>query len=232
MQWQPNCRTVQNSLEMALEPLFGAKVRIVPSSRTDAGVHASGQVAHFDAPVLRPPASVIRAGNVGLPNDVRIVSAHVADEKFHARFSAKWRSYTYRISPVPIAIGRQYAWQLLSPIDREVLFSQAQFVHGTHVFSAFAHESQTEKHDYQCSVFQSRWYEEAGYLVYRIDASRFVHGMVRLLVGTMVDIASGRGNLLNFPQILASKDNRTAGTKAPACGLTLTTVGYKEWPEA
>jgi len=232
MQWQPDRRTVQQCLEEALEPLFLAKVRVIPSSRTDAGVHASRQVVHVDVPVQRKPNSIVRAGNVELPHDVRITFAEEVDENFHARFSARWRGYRYRITQDPVAIGRQYVWQFCQPINQERLFNLAEEVVGTHLFTAFAHENPTEKHDYQCTVLRSSWEREGALLIYQIEATRFVHGMVRLLVGTMIDIATERGTVKSLREVLLSGDNRNAGTKAPATGLTLETVGYKDWPEA
>ncbi len=231
MQWQPDRRTVQQSLEEALLPLFGAAVRVIPSSRTDAGVHASRQVVHVDVPVPRPPESIVRAGNVNLPHDVRIILAREVDETFHARFSARWRGYAYRISQAPIAIGRQVVWQYYPRIDEQSLFSIAGQIVGPQSFAAFAHENPKEKHDYHCTVFRSEWERVGGLLVYHIAANRFVHGMVRMLVGTMVDIACDKRNAKSLVEVLQSFDNRNAGTKAPACGLTLEAVGYSDWPE-
>lgn len=231
MQWQPDRRSVQQCLEDALDPLFGHSVRVIPSSRTDAGVHAAHQVAHVDVEVVRPPHSIVRAGNSFLPPDVRITGAEQVDEDFHARFSAKWRGYAYRVSLVPMAIGRQYRWQFLQPLDVAMLNAEATAILGTNNFEAFAHENETEKHGYGCTVFRSEWEIQDDVLIYHIAASRFVHGMVRMLVGTMVDIAGNRGSASSLANVLASHDNRNAGTKAPACGLTLETVGYREWPE-
>lgn len=232
MQWQPDRRTVQQCLEKALEPLFGAKVRVIPSSRTDAGVHATRQVVHVDVPFERKPRSIVRAGNVELPHDARILHAEKVDEYFHARFSARWRGYRYKIAQEPVAIGRQYVWQFFQALDRERLFDLAGEVLGTHKFTAFAHENPAEKHNYESTVFQSCWEEDGELLVYCIEASRFVHGMVRMIVGTMVDVATGRGTVNSLREVLLSGDNRKAGTKAPATGLTLETVGYQDWPKA
>lgn len=230
MQYQPGRRTVQECVEEALLPLFGQSVRLVPSSRTDAGVHADLQVTHFDAPVRRPVVSILRAGNSALPPDVRILSAEEKTVDFHARFSARWRGYQYRISLEPVAIGRQYLWQFLQKLDVNLLSSLAEQIVGTHCFKAFAHENPLEKHGYECSVYESKWYANGRILNYEIHASRFVHGMVRMLVGTMVDIACSRRGKTSITDVLLSKDNTNAGTKAPACGLTLNAIGYSEWP--
>jgi tRNA pseudouridine38-40 synthase len=230
MQWQPDRRTVQQSLEEALEPLFEKRVRIIPSSRTDAGVHAARQVAHVDAPVQRPLASIVRAGNSYLPPDVRILSAELVNQDFHARFSARWRGYKYRISRVPLAIGRQYVWEFPQPMEIERLNPLAKSIEGMHSFAAFAHENPVERHDYECTIFRSEWVFEGNKLTYCIEASRFVHGMVRMLVGSMIDYACDRRNGKTLLEILESGDNRNSGTKAPASGLTLETVGYGTWP--
>ncbi len=231
MQWQPDRRTVQQCVEEALEPLFGSPIRLIPSSRTDAGVHAERQVAHFDAALRRQPHSIVRAGNVELPSDVRILHAEEKEANFHARFSARWRGYEYRISLEPLAIGRQYAWTYFPQVNDEKLAELADQVLGTQTFDAFAHENPIERHDYQCTVYSSKWERQGNILLYQIQASRFVHGMVRLLVGTMIDIASDHGYAKSMTEILARRDNRFAGTKAPACGLTLKAVGYANWPE-
>ncbi|MBK6910043.1 MAG: tRNA pseudouridine(38-40) synthase TruA [bacterium] len=230
MQWQPDRRTVQQCLEEALEPLFEHPVRVIPSSRTDAGVHAAQQVVHVDVNVERPTHSIVRAGNSLLPPDIRLLSAVEVDADFHARFSARWRGYVYRISLEPIALGRQYTWQFVQPIEAKRLHAQAGTILGTHSFAAFSHESPTEKHDYGCTVYRSEWVQENLQWSYRIEASRFVHGMVRMLVGTMVDIACGRGRATSLRDVLETQDNRFAGTKAPPCGLTLNAVGYRDWP--
>lgn len=232
MQWQPDRRTVQQSLEAALEPLFGARIRVLPSSRTDAGVHASQQVIHVDVPVRRSTGSIVRAGNVNLPADVRILRAYEVDETFHARFSARWRGYSYRISQGPVAIGRQYVWQYYPRIDEKMLFVTARQIVGPRCFAAFAHENPKEKHAYHCTVYRSEWERQNELFVYHIAANRFVHGMVRMLVGTMVDIACEKRNAKSLDEVLHSMDNRNAGTKAPACGLTLEAVGYRDWPES
>lgn len=231
MQWQPRKRTVQKCLEDALEILFCSKVRVITSSRTDAGVHAERQVVHFDSAKWRRPSSIVRACNVTLPPDIRIVHAEEVDAGFHARFSAKWRAYRYQIAQVPVAIGRQFVWQYFKQVDTPRLCSLAGVIIGNHNFTAFAHESPTEKHNYECTVYRSEWRQVGDLLQYEIDASRYVHGMVRMLVGTMIDIASGHENMLDFDKIMKSMDNRFAGTKAPASGLTLSRIAYREWPD-
>ncbi|MCB9357173.1 MAG: tRNA pseudouridine synthase A [Calditrichaeota bacterium] len=230
MQLQPDRRTVQQCVEEALLPLFVEPVRLIPSSRTDAGVHARRQVAHFDVSSRRNPFAIVRAGNSELPGDVRILAAEEKSVDFHARFSARWRAYTYRISLVPVALGRQYVWQFPQRIRTELLPELAAQVMGTHSFEAFAHESPLERHDYECSVYKSEWTIEENQLKYHIQASRFVHGLVRMLVGTMIDVACGRGSATSLTEVLLSRDNQNAGTKAPACGLTLESVGYMNWP--
>ncbi|MBK6766917.1 MAG: tRNA pseudouridine(38-40) synthase TruA [bacterium] len=232
MQWQPDRRTVQQCVEEALEPLFESFVRLIPSSRTDAGVHAAQQVAHFDVPVKRAPHAIVRACNSTMPQDVRIVTAEERDETFHARFSARWRGYEYRVSQVPVALGRQYVWQYFQPTKIETLEMLAQQIIGTHSFLSFAHENPIERHGYECTVFHSSWTTRGPLFVYEIQASRFLHGMVRMLVGTMIDIASGRGSAKSIAEVLAAHDNRLAGTKAPANGLTLMRVGYNDWTGA
>ena len=232
MQMQPELRTVQTCLEDALRPLFEADIRVIPSSRTDAGVHAAQQVIHFDAPIERPLQSIVRGTNVSLPADVRVLSARSVDETFHARFSAKWRGYVYLIEFQPTALRRHYVWQYFMRPDLNALQALADEIRGTHSFASFAHEVPNEEHNYECTVMRSKWTATEHGIAYHIEANRFLHGMVRLLVGTMMDITLGARSMASctMGEILAQRDNRRAGTKAPAHGLTLQAVGYDGWP--
>ena len=229
-QIQPNERTVQQCMEDAVQVLFQEHAAVIAAGRTDAGVHASGQVVHFRAARYRTPHVVVHGLNANLPPDIRVLSAEIADGDFHARFSARWRGYVYCIAKSPVAIGRSYCWQ--SPFDLNVTAMQtaAKTILGSHSFRAFAHEGENETH-YLSDVYRAEWTESQRDLELHIEANRILHGMVRLLVGTFVNIGRGKLAPEAIGQILESQDVRIAGPKAPPTGLTLVRVGYRPWPE-
>ncbi|RQV99387.1 tRNA pseudouridine(38-40) synthase TruA [bacterium] len=229
-QLQKDSRTVQGCIEEALAPLFSVRPRITGAGRTDSGVHATGMVAHFKAAEDRNAETILKALNANLPPDIRILKVQIADRDFHARFHAKWRGYVYRIRSEQRAIGRQYSWYLPDKLNLDDLNKLASEVLGDHCFRSFSHERPDEEH-YRSRIYRATWEKESEDLLFRIDGIRFLHGMVRLLVGTMLDITRGSLEFSNLQQIIEKKDVRFAGTKAPAHGLTLTAVGYHDWPQ-
>jgi len=229
-QMQPVERTVQDCLQQAVLALFGEDVPVIGAGRTDAGVHAAGQVAHFCVDSFRPIPVVVRALNALLPSDVRVKDARMAPSDFHARYSAQWRGYRYRIAYRPLAIGREYCWACPHTLDVPRMHSAAQRILGSRRFRAFAHASEKESH-YLSTVYRSEWTDCDPYCEFHIEANRFLHGMVRLLVGTFVTIGRGKAESAILEEIFAADDVRKAGPKAPAAGLTLMTVGYEPWRE-
>jgi len=227
-QYQPGERTVQGVLENAVVRLFPDSTRISAAGRTDAGVHATGQVAHFRSTGLREPGTVHKALNALLPADLCVIGVRMEDPAFHARFSAKWRGYSYKIARKPLAIGRAFCWQYCHRLNVAEMQSAARMILGDHCFLSFAHESEKERH-YLSSVYHSEWQENDQYLIYCIEANRFLHGMVRFLVGTFVSIGRGKFGAEQIQTILRAQDVRLAGAKVPAQGLTLTVVGYENW---
>jgi tRNA pseudouridine38-40 synthase len=227
-QLQPNVRTVQGSIEQALATLFGEAVIVHGAGRTDAGVHALGQVAHFRTSLSRSPSTILRALNALLPDDIRIRDVSIASSDFHARFSARWRAYRYRIALRPIALMRHTAWWHSKHLEICPMQDAADYILGDHCFRTFAHHNELEKH-YLSTCYRAEWREQGPYLDFYIEANRFLHGMVRFLVGTIVDIGRGKIDVEIFRKMLAAEDVALAGPKAPARGLTLMSVGYKPW---
>ncbi|MBI5059142.1 tRNA pseudouridine(38-40) synthase TruA [candidate division KSB1 bacterium] len=227
-QWQDGERTVQGCVEDAVARLYSAGIRVSAAGRTDAGVHATGQVAGFRTDVEREPATAVRALNSHLPPDMRILSVSKAESDWHPRFSAKWRSYEYCISKSPRSIGRAYSWYLPRVLNVERMNEAAGYLRGSHSFRAFAHESPAEKH-YLSDVYRIDWEEDDNNYVFRIAANRFLHGMVRLLVGTFANVGRGKIGPESVTEILNSHDVRNSGMKVPAAGLVLTGVGYAPW---
>jgi tRNA pseudouridine38-40 synthase len=187
-------------------------------------------VAHFQSCETRDVAVIQNALNANLPPDVRILEVEKAPPEFHARFSARWRGYKYRIRGTQRAIGRSYSWYVPEKLDLDILNELARELIGDHCFKSFCHERPGEDEDYRSRIYRAEWNMDGDDTVFNIDGIRFLHGMVRLLVGTMLDIARGSVEITSIQQIIDKEDVRYAGTKAPAQGLILTAVGYHEWP--
>lgn len=224
-QIQENSVTIQQKVEEAIFKLTGEKTRLTGAGRTDAGVHARGQVANF---VLNKALAVrqIEGGiNAYLPKDIVVKSAEVVEENFNARFSAIKRIYQYYICFQKTAIMRNFCWQIFQKLNQNVLEEMSQMLCGEHDFSSFARlETQTDHK--KCIVYESVWEGRNDQLIYRIVANRFLHGMVRTIVGTMVDVALGKYSIEKFKEIFQAKNRLEAGATAPAKGLILEEVIY------
>jgi len=229
-QRQPEQRTVQGVLEQALERLCGQPMAALGSGRTDAGVHARGQSVGVRVPEKWTPASLRRALNALLPADVWVATAYEMKAEFHARFSATSRRYTYHVgvddgAHSPFRRRTEYAFDFA--VDRPSLHSAAKMLVGEHSFRAFAVKGTApERDEHHCDVRVARWEEHAGSLVFEIEANRFLHHMVRFLVGTMLDVASGRRPLGDVAELLDSHDNEDVSQPAPPNALFLEAVQY------
>jgi tRNA pseudouridine38-40 synthase len=224
-QFQTNGRSVQEEIEKAIKQVLQVDIRVMGGGRTDAGVHARGQVASFQTEHEVDIQSFVRSLNAVLPNDVVIRGAWVPPGGFHARHDAKNRRYTYFISQEPTAIQRNYCWQIFQTLDLELMQKCAQQIIGTHSFRSFC-KVETDIHDHRCSIISSQWNQKDESLVFEITANRFLHGMVRTLVGTMVNIGRGHTRYEEFANILDAKDRAVAGMAAPAKGLFLEEILY------
>jgi tRNA pseudouridine38-40 synthase len=226
-QYQPGEITVQGEIEKAIEKVSGKKVNLIGAGRTDAGVHALGQVANFKIDHCLPPEKYKDAINFYLPQTILATnSARVADD-FHARKSAKWRHYRYIIDRKKTALYFDYRWECNYNLEVGPMVEIAEFILGTHDFKAFCAVA-SQKENNQCEIYESGWSEEETLLVYNIRANRFLHSMVRSLIGAMVEAGRGEGRLtLNeFKDIMASGDHTRLKYVAPARGLYLVEVGY------
>jgi tRNA pseudouridine38-40 synthase len=220
---QPDLRTVQGVLEEGLERVLRRPVELIVAGRTDAGVHARGQVASHAG----EPASV-RAVNGVLPNDVRVVSSVSANDGFDARRDALSRTYRYRVftreALSPFEQGRSLHWP--HPLDRSVLDACAAALVGTHDFTAFT-PTETEHVRFSRDVFRAEWLPDGDHaLAFWIEADTFMRHMVRILVGTMLGVARGRGDVAGFEALLDGRPRSEAGDTAPAHGLYLESVRY------
>ena len=229
-QRQLNTRTVQGVLEDAMERLCGTHISVLGAGRTDAGVHAFGQAAGVNVPERWTAPEMKRALNAVLPQDVRIAQAIPMRADFHARYSALSRSYRYLVgtdadADSPFRNRLELAWR--RPIDRKLLDGAAALIAGDHCFRGFAVKGTApESDDHHCIVMHSSWVERNGGLAFEIRANRFLHHMVRFLVGTMLDIASGRKDPGLIANLLKSGDNSMVSPPAPAHGLYLEKVEY------
>lgn len=224
-QRQENGRSVQGEIEQALAQILQEPVSLLGAGRTDAGVHARGQVANFRA---RTNILVdhIRGGLNGLlPDDITVHKAEEVPIEFHARYGAKGRLYSYSIVLSPSAIERHYSWYVKYSLNLESMARAAQLILGLHDFEPFSKANSGVAH-YRCKVGRSAWVVQEMKLRYEVQADRFVHGMVRSLVGTMVDVGRGYLSLQDFESILAKMVGKKASVFAPAKGLVLERVFY------
>jgi tRNA pseudouridine38-40 synthase len=234
-QVQPGARTVQAELEAVLERLVGAPVRAVAAGRTDTGVHAVGQVVSVGVPARWRAGELRRALNALLPADVWVKDVVEVGADFHARFSAIARGYVYRVGLVDACASpfrRRYCWLLPMTaggprLNATLLDDAAARLRGRHSFAAFAKAGQEERGD-ECTVLRSEWSRWAAGVQYVIVADRFLHHMVRYVVGTVVDVARGRRPAEDVVALLERRSDVTTSPPAPARGLYLARVYYDE----
>jgi tRNA pseudouridine38-40 synthase len=229
-QRQPAQRTVQGVIEEALMRLCGTPVSALGSGRTDAGVHARGQAVGVIVPARWESAQLRRALNAVLPADVWVAKALEMRPEFHARYSAASRRYNYLIGTDDEAnspFRRRHELAFARPLDRASLDAAAAVIVGDHCFRAFAVQGTAPATDtHRCIVTESRWTDRPGGLVYAVQANRFLHHMVRFLVGTMLDIGSGRRPVADMARLLAAEDNRDVSPPVGPHALFLEAVHY------
>jgi tRNA pseudouridine38-40 synthase len=230
-QYQAGQRSVQAELERALQRLTGQTTRVQGAGRTDAGVHALGQVISFEAQTRIPIEKFAAAMNSVLPPDVRAVQAEEAPGQFHARFSALSRAYVYLIlhRAQPSALFGRYACHYPYPLDLQAMQTGARLMIGRQDFAAWANESQevnsTIRQVYRCTVRQ-----RGPFVLIYVEANAFLRGMVRNIAGTLLQVGSGKRLPEEMAEITRSLQRAQAGPSAPAKGLCLVKVRYGEPP--
>lgn len=230
-QVQPNAITIQQVLEETLTRILGERIRIVGAGRTDAGVHAWSQIAHFSTERLLECRSLLMAMNSLLPEDIVVRMVEEVPSAFHARKSALKKRYEYWIQNDRFAsvFSRRFAWHIKKPLDVDSMRKAARHFMGTHEFSSFQ-ASGGEAGDRpvrMVSLVELDLFPER-YMRFSVEANGFLRHMVRILVGTLAEVGTGRIHEQRIPEILLSRDRRQAGRTAPAKGLFLKWVQYPE----
>ncbi|HEY7532643.1 MAG TPA: tRNA pseudouridine(38-40) synthase TruA [Nitrospiraceae bacterium] len=226
-QRQPNHPTIQEALETAVEGVTQTKVSAIGAGRTDAGVHALGQVVSFQTTREFSTDQWPRALNAHLPEDIVVRTASIMPDSFHARYSAKGKLYEYRIlnrSERP-ALDRQYCWHVYGPLDDAAMNQAAISLIGSHDFSSFETQP-TENDDPLCHLQRLAVYRQGNLLRIHAYADRFLKQMVRSIVGTLVDIGLRRRPATEMAAVLNARDRSSAGKTAPPQGLYLVRVDY------
>lgn len=229
-QVQPNGTTIQQKIQEAIHTVTKEDAAVIGSGRTDAGVHALGQTAHFK---LSKEIDLFRfqhSLNGLLPKEIRIQEMAIAPETFHAQYSALRKTYRYQVclSRYQSPFTRLYSWHFVEKADLSLLKKAAADLLGTHDFTSFANEAHagTASRDPIRTLYRLDMIETADGIVFELEADGFLYKMVRNIIGTLFDIAKGKIPVDAIPGILAAKDRRRAGSAAPPHGLFLLKVDY------
>jgi tRNA pseudouridine38-40 synthase len=225
-QVQQNAVTVQAQLEAALQAVFGQAVRVTAAGRTDTGVHALGQVVNFQVSTRIPPERLPYALNAHLPADIVVTKAELVPPDFHARYSAQSKVYRYTIdcAPFPRVLTRYYAYHLRYPLDIHLMQEAAAALVGKHDFRSFMASGSavktTERH-----VLRLEITEQDQYVQITIEADGFLYNMVRIIVGTLIEVGRGKRSP-DLAAVIKARDRAAAGWTAPAHGLVMLEVKY------
>lgn len=231
-QVQPNGETIEGILNRCLSELLGEDVKVTGASRTDAGVHALGNVAVFDTDSPIPADKMAYALNRRLPEDIKIQKSEEVDGAFHPRHAVSRKTYEYRIycAPFPMPVRRLYSYFTYVPMNIGFMQEAAKHLIGTHDFKSFCSaEAQVETTVRQIDSLDVSM--EGREIVIRVTGRGFLYNMVRIIAGTLME--AGRGQIApeEVQRILEARDRQAAGPTAPACGLTLVEITYPDGPE-
>ncbi|MET3699903.1 tRNA pseudouridine(38-40) synthase [Bacillus oleivorans] len=227
-QVQPDERTVQSELEKALERIHKGKlVKVTASGRTDRFVHAVGQVIHFDTDLSIPPDKWGRALNTLLPEDILVLDAEQVAADFHARFDAVRKEYRYKINLglLPDLFKRNFEYHYHYPLDVRKMKKAAAYLLGTHDFTSFS-SAKSEAEDRIRTIYSIEIIEEKDAITFQFVGNGFLYNMVRILVGTLLEVGNGKRDPDSIQKLLEAKDRRLAGKTAPGHGLYLWRVEY------
>jgi len=231
-QLQKNEKTIQGEIERTLKIIYKNRIAVTGSGRTDAGVHARNQVAHFDIPAVNNISAVNdvlfklkKSINGLLEKDIVVKKLELCPPEFHARYDAKSRIYYYYITKTPTSVNRNFAWFISYPLNFTLMqFAAAEFLKMTD-FKSFCKTGSSNKTTL-CLVKKSEWHNHAGMWIYEIEANRFLYGMVRAIVGTMVALGQGKITCDHFRLMIKPDFQLGVTFKAPAHGLFLERIKY------
>jgi tRNA pseudouridine38-40 synthase len=224
-QSQTNATSVQELIEQGLSSILSSEVSITGSSRTDTGVHAEQQYAHFDFSTPLNTSDLSYKLNALLPPDIFIKRIFQVKDSYHSRFDAIFRRYEYRITSVkdPFHINQTYYFR--TKLNLDLMNRGCEIFLKNNNFQSFS-KVKTEVNHYNCNLSTCKWKQSGKVNIFEVQANRFLRGMVRAMVGTLIDIGLGKLSVSKLQGIIESKDRRLAGRAAPAKGLFLVEVGY------
>lgn len=223
-QVQKNAHSVQEELNSALHRLFQKNIETIGSGRTDTGVHAEQQYVHLDLDSELTSHHIFKL-NCILPRDIVIKRHFRVQDKAHARFDAYLRGYEYRICRVKDPFKQDLTWFFPKPLDVGMMQEAGKILLRHEDFQSFS-KVNTDVDHYLCKMYVAEWIEDKDMLIFRIQANRFLRGMVRTVVGCMIDIGQGKTTLGRFEEIILKKDRKAAGAIVPAHGLFLNKIEY------
>jgi tRNA pseudouridine38-40 synthase len=230
-QVQPGRPTVQGLLETVLADLYGERIHVVGSGRTDAGAHALGQVANFRAPARLPVDRLPIILNSRLPADVRVLRAARVPAAFHAQRSARSKLYRYQVfnGRILSPFDEPFYHRVFQPLDVGAMAAAARGFLGRHDFTSFCAHAEADANHVR-EVFRADIGARGHRILFLVEASGFLHHMVRNMAGTLLEVGLGSRPADDIPRLLAARDRRRAGPTAPACGLFLVRVWYRRRP--
>ncbi len=219
--------TIQGKLEAILERLFTIPVEVIGSGRTDAGAHAFGQVANFHVPVEMDPEEILEYLNRYLPKDIAVSRVERVPDRFHSRFNVKRKTYQYRIwnSCISNVFEKNFVYELAEPLNTDRMKEAALYWIGEHDFKAFCSNKRLKKSTVR-TIYEINIEELEPEIRITITGNGFLYNMVRIMVGTLIEIGMGEKLPSDVPVMLAGKDRRNAGFTAPSSGLMLMEVEY------
>lgn len=226
-QVQPNGTSIQEVIELELSRLFKGKIKTIGASRTDAGVHARGNVAAFEVMTMMPPEKIAYALNAGLPDDIVVQSSEEVPQHFHPRFSDSIKTYEYHIlnRTFPDPMRRHYTYFYYHPLDVEAMNEAAGYLVGEHDFTSFA-SVHAQTNTYVREITSCTVQRDGDEVVLRISGYGFLYNMVRIIAGTLIEVGGGMRKAEDIVRILEAKNRDEAGPTAPPEGLVLVGIEY------
>ncbi|MFT6972087.1 MAG: tRNA pseudouridine38-40 synthase [Roseivirga sp.] len=226
-QFQKNAHTLQAEIENALSKRLGATIAIMGSGRTDAGVHAKQQIAHFDTTVSFDTELLIFRLNRFLSPDIAVNSIVEVQPEAHARFNANERAYQYFIHQHKDPFKQHASYYFPKVLNLEEMNKAAAFLMGTHDFESFS-RVKTEVNNFICAIKQAEWQIQNDSIMFSVTANRFLRGMIRALVGTLLEVGLGKLSVEDFVKVIEKRDRKAAAMSVPAMGLYLSKVAYPD----